>query len=79
MRFCYDNLRNLGVIGIAMTLRNIFSFKLNLYFIRYMHVNTKNKTQAPKIFFIFDLSISAKYVLTVVKSRTNCMRKNNKF
>ena len=45
-------------MGIAMTiLGNKFSFKSNLYFMRYMHVNTKNKTQALKKISIFDFFI----------------------
>ena len=44
MRFCCNILRNLRVIGIAMTFsKNNFSFELDLYFTRYMHVNIKNK------------------------------------
>ena len=43
MRFCCNVLKNLGIIGIAMTLGNKFSFKLNLYFMRYIHTNTKYK------------------------------------
>ena len=45
MRFSYNVLKNAQVIGkFAMTfLGSKFSFKLDLYFIRYMHANTKNK------------------------------------
>ena len=48
MRFCCNVLRNSKVIGIAMTfMKNKFSFKLNLYFMKHMHTNTKNRTYAP--------------------------------
>ena len=44
MRFCCNVLRNLGVIGIAMTfLENKFSSKLDLYFMKYMHANIRNE------------------------------------
>ena len=52
MRFCWNVLRNLGVIGIAMTLGNKFSFKLDLYYMGHMHANTKNEnvgTLIPKV------------------------------
>ena len=54
------------MICIAMSfLGKKFSFKLNLYFVRYVHANTRNVTQAPKKFFLalfsnrnfFDFSI----------------------
>ena len=52
MRFCCIVLRNLRVIGIAMTfLGKKFSFKLDLYFMRYMHINTKNEMESSKKFF----------------------------
>ena len=42
MRFCCNVLKNLGMIGIAMTFLGYkFSFKLDVYFMRYMHANTK--------------------------------------
>ena len=47
------------MIGIAMTfLGNKFSFKLDLYFMRYMHANTKNKMWAVEKEFSFDFLIS---------------------
>ena len=53
MRFCCNVLKNSGIIDIAMTiLKNKLSFKLNQYLMRYMHVNTNNKTWAPWKFFI---------------------------
>ena len=41
------------MISIAITfLENEFSFKLDLYFMKYMHVSTQNDIHAPKIFLI---------------------------
>ena len=58
MRICCDVLRNSRVTSIAMTfLGNKFSFNLDLYFMRYVHANTKNKMRAPKKLFIFELFI----------------------
>ena len=52
------------MIGIVMTfLENKFSFKLDLYFTRYMHANTKNKMWAPMKNFIFDFFILFFYFL----------------
>ena len=46
------------MISIAMTfLGNKSLFKLDLYFMRYMHANTKNETQASKKKFLFDFFI----------------------
>ena len=57
MGFYLNVLSNLGVIGIAMTLRNKFLFKLDLFFMRCMHTNTKNKMWTPKRKTIFDFPI----------------------
>ena len=38
-------------------LGNKFSFNLDLYFMRYIHANIKNKMHAPKNFFIFNFFI----------------------
>ena len=56
VRFYCNVTSNLEMIGIAMTfLENNFSFISNLYFMRYMHANTKNKiwTFKEKIIFNF--------------------------
>ena len=54
MRFYFNVLRNFRVIGIALNLLgNKFSFKLDLYFMRCMHVITKNETYAFKKKIIF--------------------------
>ena len=58
MRFCCNVSENLEVISITMIfLKNKYSFKLDLYFMGYMHANTKNKERAFKNFLIFDLFV----------------------
>ena len=55
MRFCCNDLENSRMIGVVVKfLKNKFSFKLDLYFVRYMHANIKNKMQALKKNLIFD-------------------------
>ena len=62
------------MIGITMTfLRNKFSFKSDLYFMRYMHANTKNKVVAPN-----KLSFQTLCVL-ITKSTLTLLEKIVKF
>ena len=68
MRFCCNVLRNLGVIGIAMIfVGNKLSFKLNLYFMRYMHANTTNKSRKLRILYFFTILFFLKFFNFLIK------------
>ena len=64
MRFCCNVLRNSRVIGIAMTLKNKLSFKLDLYFMKFMHPNIKMKYKHLRKKIIFDFFIIFEFSFT---------------
>ena len=56
------------MIDIAMSvLGNKFSFKSNLYFMRYMHANTKNETWTTKKNIIFYFFILVEFFYFLIK------------